>query len=65
MDEKTRAEAVAIFHRLGLREDEAIELFYKRTIAAGMMPFTSAQENEKKSVKKTRMNTRFAEWDAF
>lgn len=65
MDEKTREAAVTIFHRLGLSEDEAVELFYKRTIAAGRMPFAAADDGAKKRVKKTRMNTRFAEWDAF
>lgn len=66
IDETLRQEAVAIFKRLGLSEDEAITLFYKRTIAAGRMPFTSATEGtQKKQPKKKRMNERFAEWDAF
>lgn len=66
IDETVRQKAVAIFHRLGLSEDEAITLFYKRTIAAGRMPFASAAEvTEKTQPKKKRMNERFAEWDAF
>lgn len=66
MDEATRKKAQAIFARLGLSEEEAIELFYKRTIACGRMPFASvAEKTEKKKFKKKRMNERFAEWDAF
>lgn len=64
MDETTRAQARAIFERLGLTEEQAIELFYKRTITAGKMPFAAA-ERETKKIKKKRMNERFAEWDAF
>ena len=33
MDEETRKKAQAIFERLGLTEEQAVELFYKRTIA--------------------------------
>lgn len=65
MDEETRSAAIAVFHRLGLSEEEAVELFYKRTVAAGRMPFDSASKPEKKTQKKKRMNERFAEWDAF
>lgn len=64
MDEETREKARAIFERLGLTEEQAVELFYKRTIAARKMPF-AAGEPEAKKIKKRRMNERFAEWDAF
>ena len=64
MDETVRKEAAAIFARMGLSEAEAVELFYKRTIAAGKMPFAAAAQTEK-GKKKKRMNERFAEWDAF
>lgn len=64
MDEETRKKAQAIFERLGLTEEQAVELFYKRTIAAGKMPF-AADEPEAKKIKKKRMNERFAEWDSF
>lgn len=64
MDEETRKKAQAIFARLGLSEEEAIELFYKRTIACNRMPFAS-ENGEKKKIKRKRMNERFAEWDAF
>lgn len=64
MDELTRKKAQAIFRRLGLSEEEAIELFYKRTIACDRLPFGQLQP-EKKKIKKKRMNERFAEWDAF
>ena len=64
MDETTREKARAIFARMGLSEEEAVELFYKRTIACGKMPFAAAAEEPKK-IKKQRMNKRFAEWDAF
>jgi antitoxin component of RelBE/YafQ-DinJ toxin-antitoxin module len=53
-----------IFDRLGLSEDEAITLFYKRVAASGRMPFAKSNEAPAK-IKKTRMNERFAEWDAF
>ena len=43
MDEETRKKAQAIFESLGLTEEQAIELFYKRTIAAGKMPFAAAE----------------------
>lgn len=66
IDDQLRKEAVAVFTRLGLSEDEAITLFYKRTVAAGRMPFASAQATDaKQQPKKKRMNERFAEWDAF
>ena len=64
MDEETRKKAQAIFESLGLTEEQAVDLFYKRTIAAGKMPF-AAGEPEAKKIKKKRMNERFAEWDAF
>ena len=64
MDEETREKARAIFERLGLTEEQAVELFYKRTIAARKMPF-AADEPQAKKIKKKRMNERFAEWDAF
>ena len=53
MDEETRKKAQAIFERLGLTEEQAVE-----------MPFAAA-EGETKKIKKKRMNERFAEWDAF
>lgn len=65
MNEEIRKQANQIFKRLGLSEEEAIELFFKRTIAAGRMPFAAAVETETTKVKKKRMNERFAEWDAF
>ena len=48
MDEETRGKARAIFESLGLTEEQAIELFYKRTIAAGKMPFAAAEGETKK-----------------
>ncbi len=67
MDEHIRQEAAAIFARMGLSEQEAVELFYKRTVAAGKMPFAAAKEDGsgRGKQKKKRMNERFAEWDAF
>lgn len=66
MDETLRKKAVAIFEAMGLTEEEAVTLFYKRTVAAGRMPFGPAVErSDKQNVKKKRMNERFAEWDAF
>lgn len=66
MDDQLRSEATAIFKRLGLTEDEAVTLFYKRTVAAGRMPFGPAVPTVAESKpKKKRMNERFAEWDAF
>ena len=44
MDDVTREKARAVFARLGLTEEQAIELFYKRTIEAGRMPFAAAEE---------------------
>lgn len=64
IDENLRREAAAIFARMGLSEEEAVTLFYKRTVAAGKMPFGPAAEPRAKTRKK-RMNERFAEWDAF
>lgn len=64
MDDVTREKARAVFARLGLTEEQAIELFYKRTIEVGRMPFAAYEEKTRK-VKKKRMNERFAEWDAF
>ena len=64
MDDVTREKARAVFARLGLTEEQAIELFYKRTIEVGRMPFAASDEKTRK-VKKKRMNERFAEWDAF
>lgn len=64
MEETLRKQAAAIFQRLGLAEDEAITLFYKRTVAAGKLPFAAAGERKKDIRKKKRMNERFAEWDA-
>lgn len=65
MNEKIREQANQIFKRLGLSEEEAIEMFFKRTVAAGRMPFAAASETKKITIKKKRMNERFAEWDAF
>lgn len=64
MDDVTREKARAVFARLGLTEEQAIELFYKRTIEVGRMPFAASDEKTRK-IKKKRMNERFAEWDAF
>ena len=63
MDEDVRQKARAVFSRLGLSEEEAITLFYKRTIAEDRLPFGRA-ENGTVRIKKKRMNERFAEWDA-
>lgn len=63
IDEEVRQDARAVFSRLGLSEEEAVTLFYKRTIAEGRLPFGRAQ-NGAARVKKKRMNERFAEWDA-
>ena len=71
IDEQLRKQAAAIFARMGLSEEEAVALFYKRTVEAGKMPFGPASEGpakakqKKKKQKKKRMNERFAEWDAF
>ena len=35
IDEQLRKEAAAIFARMGLSEEEAVALFYKRTVEAG------------------------------
>ena len=65
IDEELRRPGGEGFERLGLSEEEAITLFYKRTIAAGRMPFGAAAAEQGKQKKKMRMNERFAEWDAF
>lgn len=66
MDEDIRRQGAAIFRRLGLSEEEAVELFYKRTIAAGKLPFAaSGPASGQQRPRKKRMNERFAEWDAF
>jgi len=64
IDEQLRQQVKPIFDRLGLSEDEAITLFYKRVAASGRMPFAKSNGAPEK-IKKTRMNERFAEWDAF
>lgn len=64
IDEAVRQQALSIFERLHITEEEAILLFYKRTIACNRMPFSDQQPRKEKR-KKTRMNERFAEWDAF
>lgn len=51
MDEETRKKAQAIFERLGLTEEQAVELFYKRTIAAGKMPLLQPKGKPRKSRK--------------
>ena len=53
MDEETREKARAIFERLGLTEEQAVELFYKRTIAAGKMPFAASQDNQEDTHERT------------
>lgn len=69
MDETLRKQAAAIFESMDLTEEEAVALFYKRTVAAGRMPFSASEEQgkakRKAKRKKKRMNERFAEWDAF
>ncbi|OKY53245.1 toxin-antitoxin system antitoxin subunit [Megasphaera cerevisiae] len=65
MDETLRKQAAAIFESMDLTEEEAVALFYKRTVAAGRMPFSASEEQGKAKRKKKRMNERFAEWDAF
>ena len=62
LDETLRDQARTIFAALGLTEEEAIIMFYKRTVAASRMPFGDAAAEPKK---KMRMNERMAEWDAF
>ena len=52
MDDVTREKARAVFARLGLTEEQAIELFYKRTIEAGRMPFAAAEEKTRKNKEK-------------
>lgn len=64
IDEETRQKAREVFDRLGLSEEDAIRLFYKRTVAVGHLPFGSREEKTSR-IKKKRMNERFAEWDAF
>ncbi len=64
IDEDVRRGAAAVFERLGLSEEEAVTLFYKRTIAAGRLPFGAAGTEGKEKVRRKRMNERFAEWDA-
>ena len=64
LDKTLRDQARTIFTHLGLTEEEAIIMFYKRTVAAGRMPFGDAAAEPKKK-KKMRMNERMAEWDAF
>ena len=54
----------SLMRALGLTEEEAIIMFYKRTVAASRMPFGDAAAEPKKK-KKMRMNERMAEWDAF
>lgn len=49
MDEETREKARAIFERLGLTEEQAVELFYKRTIAAGKCPLPQTNRKPRKS----------------
>ena len=44
IDEQLRKQAAAIFARMGLSEEEAVALFYKRTVEAGKMPFGPASE---------------------
>lgn len=63
INEDVRRKACAIFSRLGITEEEAVTLFYKRTIASGRLPFGEAAKTAPK-IKKKRMNERFAEWDA-
>lgn len=65
IDETIRNDARQIFERLGLTEEEAITLFYKRTVATGRLPFGNGPHKEPQRIKKKRMNERFAEWDAF
>jgi addiction module RelB/DinJ family antitoxin len=64
IDDELRTQALDIFKKIGITEEEAIRLFYKRTVACGRMPF-SDESKEKSKIKKKRMNERFAEWDAF
>ena len=64
LDAVLRQQAKKVFDRLGLSEEEAIQLFYQRVAACGCMPFGESIK-ETKPKKKKRMNERFAEWDAF
>lgn len=65
IDEALRAQACEIFEKMGLSEEEAVTLFYKRVITSGRMPFGTDNDLKKQPKKKIRMNERFAEWDAF
>ncbi len=65
MDQELKKQASLIFKRMGLSEEEAVTLFYKRTVAAGKMPFSASAAGDTEKIKKKRMNERFAEWDAF
>lgn len=65
IEEKIRMQACEIFEKMGITEEEAVVLFYKRVIACGRMPFGRIESRKQDKIKKTRMNERFAEWDAF
>jgi antitoxin component of RelBE/YafQ-DinJ toxin-antitoxin module len=65
IEEKIRMQACEIFEKMGITEEEAVILFYKRVIACGRMPFGQTESRKQDKRKKTRMNERFAEWDAF
>lgn len=64
VDEELRRRAAAIFSQADLTEEEAVILFYKRTVALGKIAFPGKREETRKA-KRMRMNERFAEWDAF
>lgn len=63
VDEELRRRA-AIFSQADLTEEEAVILFYKRTVALGKIALPGKREETRKA-KRARMNARFAEWDAF
>lgn len=65
IDDRLRSEAKKVFEGLGLTEEEAVRLFYKRTVTIGRLPFGNVEKTESQRIKKKRMNERFAEWDAF
>lgn len=64
VDEELRRRAVEIFSQADLTEEEAVILFYKRTVALGKIALPGKREETRKA-KRARMNARFAEWDAF
>lgn len=63
MDDITREKARAVFARLGLTEEQAIELFISGPLRPDGCLLLHLRKNAED--KEKRMNERFAEWDAF